>query len=113
MQALLERHRPGTLYELAMFLDKPKWLGDQDISIVDYVVGYIPVEGRLGDTVFHIRLLPGPARDKTDIHVYMRVMGKVARDDFSHVVRSDRIALPLPPIAGQPILQFGFSGPSR
>lgn len=110
VQALIRRHAPGmTLYYLAVFLDRPKWLLDQHITTVNYVVGYIPVQIEPHDTVFHIRLLPGRERDRTDIDLYIRVAGKVPREDFSRLLRGWPSPQPLPEIAGRPIIEFGFS----
>jgi hypothetical protein len=109
IQALLRRHRgsAGTVGELAVLLNHPKWLRDEDISIVEFVVGLIPVEWTPEDTIFRIRLLPASANDKTA--VYVRVAGKVGRDDFSRLFRSDRSAPLVPVVGGRPIVEIGFS----
>jgi hypothetical protein len=105
--SLFRRHRgsAGTAYELALLLDHPKWLRDENISIVEVMGGLIPVEMGPGDTVFRIRLLPASVRDTSD--VYIRVAGKVGRDDFSRMIRGDTAAPLISSIGGRPVIEVG------
>jgi hypothetical protein len=106
---LLRRHvAPGmTLSQLAQLLDEPVWLHREDIEVIEDLGGTIPVRMRDGDTVFRLRVAPGPALpDFRD--VYIRVAGKVGADQLYALLR-DKAGDQATGLAG--ILEIGFSPP--
>jgi hypothetical protein len=83
------------------------WLHREDIEVIEDLGGTIPVRMRDGDTVFRLRVAPGPALpDFRD--VYIRVAGKVGADQLYALLR-DKAGDQATGLAG--ILEIGFSPP--
>lgn len=107
---LLRRHvAPGiTLSQLGQLLDGPTWLHRADIEVIEDLGGTIPVRMTDSDSVFRLRVAPGPGLpDFRD--VYFRVTGKVGADQLYALLR-DKAGDQATGLAE--ILELGFS-PSR
>lgn len=79
---LVRRHvaRGTSLADLAKLLGPAAWLRASDLDIVTALGGKIPVRWTSEDTVFVIRVLPGPPGPQAAI--YLRVSGHVALAAF-------------------------------
>lgn len=98
-----ERVRPGTtLGELAELLSGAAWPRDEDVSVVEAIAGKIPVSWTLEDTIFALSLPPDG--DDGPSAVYIRVQGKVSRDDFLAAVRGGG-----EDVSATPILEVGMA----
>lgn len=90
IMALFRRHGTEceTIADLASVLGRPRWLTNSDLKEVAVITGWVPVDMVPGDTVFAITILPGTtpkeaeASSKLRCAVYVRVSGKVIREDF-------------------------------
>ena len=74
-----------TLGRMASQLGYPAWLRDEDIVLVAFLAGKIPVHWSPEDTIFAMHLLP--ATDDSPVTVYLRIGGKISRDDVMIVLR--------------------------
>jgi hypothetical protein len=85
---LFGRHiEPGMpLSELSTILDKPTWLKDTDVSVVDRLYGYLPLNKLSPGTVFHIRVFPDLPKLRWSIS--LRISGQVGLEDFLKVLNS-------------------------
>jgi hypothetical protein len=98
-----ERVSPGTtLGELAELLSGSGWPRDEDVTVVEAIAGKLPVSWTLEDTVFALSLPPDG--DESPSAVYLRVQGKVSRDDFLAAVRGGR-----GDSSAAPILEVGLA----
>ena len=81
-----------TLFALAQILNNPRWLADEDISIVTVLGGEIPVTWTLDDTVFVLSVFPDLPDDRyANWAIYLRLSGKVNREDFIKVIRGESV----------------------
>jgi hypothetical protein len=101
---LFQRHVPPgvTLCELGKRADKPTWLNPEDIRVIEYLGGKIPVKWTAGDTIFTIGVFPD-LRDNWTI--YMRVSGKVTLNDFKKLILNGESEN----IKRRKVLEIGFS----
>jgi hypothetical protein len=85
---LFRRHVPPglSLSELAHILEGADWLSDQDVEVVHVLAGKIPVTWTPDDTVVALDVLPDPD-DRERWTVYLRISGKVSREDLVQVIR--------------------------
>jgi hypothetical protein len=74
------------LSELSTILDKPTWLKDTDVSVVDRLYGYLPLNKLSPGTVFHIRVFPELPKLRWGIS--LRISGQVGLEDFLKVLNS-------------------------
>jgi len=110
-QLFLRHVSPGmtgaamTLAELARILANPSWLADEEIRVVTFLAGKIPVEARFEDTIFLLRLFPDlPDGRWLYWAIYLSVSGKVKAESLSQVLRGDKVA------AGDAkLVEFGLS----
>ena len=105
-QLFLRHVSPGiTLAELARILANPSWLADEEIHVVTFLAGKIPVEARFEDTIFLLRLFPDlPDGRWLYWAIYLSVSGKIKAESLSKVLRGDEVA------AGDAkLLEFGLS----
>jgi hypothetical protein len=72
---LFKRHvRPGrTISEVAATLNKPTWLKEENLAIVERIHGKIPVKWDLVNSVFSIRIGLPPENNST---IYLKVKEK-------------------------------------
>lgn len=108
---LFRRHvTPGMkLSELAQVLDNPNWLKDEDLQIVGVLAGRIPVQWTLEDTVFVVLVFP-ESSDGDNWAIYLRVSGKVGRDNFIKLLRGEDVNQETKDAT---ILEIGFTEPYR
>ncbi len=110
-QLFLRHVSPGmtsgamTLAELAQILANPSWLADEDIRVVTFLAGKIPVEARFEHTIFLMRLFPDlPDGRWLYWAIYLSVSGKIKAESLSQVLRGDEVA------AGEAkLVEFGLS----
>lgn len=96
-----------TLFALAQILDNPPWLADEDISIVTVLRGEIPVTWTLEDTVFVLSVFPDfPDGRYANWAIYLRVSGKVNREDFIKVIRGESVT---ENVKNAKVLEFSLS----
>ncbi len=92
---LFKRHVSSglTLFELARILDNPRWLADDDITIVTGLAGKIPIKWTFEDTVFVIAVFPELTDNGYDRWaIYLRVSGKITRESLIRVLRGEIIS---------------------
>jgi hypothetical protein len=88
--SLFQRHvSPGvTLTALAQIPANPTWLRDEDVSIVTRLGGKLPVQWSPTDTIFVLSIFPDlPDGIYQFWAIYLRVEGKVERDQFLALIR--------------------------
>ena len=108
---LFERHVGAglTLGQLADLLDHPTWLEAADVSVVDRLGGKIPVSWNPQDTVFVLAVFPNlPDGRYAHWAIYLRVSGKVDRDDFVRAIRGEAVPNA---VRDARLLEFGLSPP--
>lgn len=99
---------PGmTLFALARILDNPRWLGDEDISVVSVMGGEIPIKWSSEDTVFVLSVFPDlPDGRYEQWAIYLSVSAKLKRKDFIKVIRGESVA---EHVKNAKVLEFGLS----
>lgn len=105
---LISRHlkRGMTLAELAVLLDNPTWLRDEDVSLVTVVGGRLPVRWSAEDTIFILHIFP----DLSDRHydhwaAYIKIAGQFALETIVDALHGR----PAGEAAAQaPILEIGL-----
>lgn len=99
---------PGmTLFALAQILDNPRWLADEDISLVTVLGGEISVTWTLEDTVFVLVVFPDlPDGRYANWAIYLKVSSKVSREDFIKVIRGESVT---EKVKNAKVLELGLS----
>lgn len=84
---LFRRHTSAgmTLTDLSKVLQPLDWLHDEDVAVVSEITGELPVRWRLEDTVIVLTLFRDPSLHP--IAVYLRIQGRVDRNEFLGVLR--------------------------
>lgn len=102
---LFRRHVPPgeNIAEMAVLLDQPRWVSDQDILIVTALGGKIPVKWTFEDTVFVLDVLP---KSEDRWAVYLKISGKVDRDGFICLIRG---TAPVWSRTSASVLEVGFT----
>jgi hypothetical protein len=96
----------STIVDVACLLNRPTWLRDEDVRLVEDVGGRPPpVALTASDTVFALDVLPGVAPVRDLWTVYLRICGHVERHLFSKVLRGETDPTALP---GASVLEVGF-----
>lgn len=87
-QLFARQVRPGMpLSELALVVGNPTWLDDKDITVVEDVSGYIPVQLTHDNTVFVLEVLPDLPPISEFWGIFLSVSGKVDRESFVRLLR--------------------------
>ena len=92
---LWKRHvSPGiTLAELARIFANPSWLADEEIHVVTFFAGKIPVKVRFSDPIFLLRLFPDLPDGRWKYWaIYFSVSGKVKAESVRCALRGDGVA---------------------
>ena len=104
---LWKRHvSPGiTQAQLAQILANPSWLADEDIHVVTFLAGKIPVKVRFEHTIFLLRLFPDLPDGRWKYWaIYLSVSGKVKAESVRCVLRGDAVGA-----SSAKVLEFGLS----
>lgn len=96
-----------TLFALAQILDNPRWLGDEDVSVVTVMGGEIPIKWSFEDTVFVLSVFPDlPDGRYEQWAIYLRMSGKLNQKDFIKVIRGESVA---EYVKNSKVLELGLS----
>jgi len=106
---LFQRHvKVGmTLSELSKVLGKPRWLREEDVSLVDAIGGYIPVEWNFDNCVFGIRVF-WEEYPREYLAIYLSFQGPIfskANHFFYRAIQGEKF-----PNWDPKILEMGFHG---
>ncbi|GIG22489.1 hypothetical protein Cch01nite_32130 [Cellulomonas chitinilytica] len=106
VEHLLARHvRPGatTVTELAALLGRPAWLSSDDVDVIPWLTGELPVRWSDADTYLVVRLLTA---DIESYAVYLRLAGRLDGETARAAVLGEGQG----PEAGATVLELGFTG---
>ncbi|MGB0385874.1 MAG: hypothetical protein ACPGWR_13730 [Ardenticatenaceae bacterium] len=105
-QLFLRHVSPGiSLAELAQILANPSWLADDEIHVVTFLAGKIPVKVRFEDTIFVLCLFPDLPDGRWKYWaIYLSVSGKVKAESLRKVLRGDAVAA-----SRAKMVEFGLS----
>lgn len=100
---------PGmTLSLLALILQRPAWLTQKEITIVEDLGGHIPVSLSFDNTVLVFNIIPNPASSSDRWHIYLSVKGQIDPHDFFRLLSGSAVNQA---ISEATILEVGFSPP--
>jgi hypothetical protein len=78
----------ATLAELAEILHRPGWLRDEDVELVTFVAGEIPVQLNSQDTIVRVRPF-GLTGGQVDLAIYLRISGRLSAREVVAALRGD------------------------
>jgi hypothetical protein len=87
---LMRRHVriPVTVEALAGILDRPTWLHEEDVTVIDRLGGKIPVEFTFDDTVLVVGVFPNVGDTRLSRwSIYLRVQGHRTVQDVVHALQ--------------------------
>jgi hypothetical protein len=74
---------PLALGDVGRALERPAWLADDDVAIIDRVGGKLPVTWNQHDTIVVLRVLPEPNDEGPVWTVYLHIEGKHERREVA------------------------------
>ena len=66
-----------------LFRSKPNWLRPENVLIVDYLSGGVPINGFASGSIFEISIMPEAGRQAM---VYIQVLGWMKEPEFKKIL---------------------------
>ena len=109
--SLFKRHikENVTLNEFAEYLNKPTWLDRQNLVLITEVLGELPVQFTLDDTILQIKIFPELPGEGWDYWaVYLRIEGEINKEDFYQTIQQGN-NYTNEKIKNQKLLEYGLA----
>jgi hypothetical protein len=98
-----------TLASLAMLLNKPLWLAENDITVVEDIGGHIPVKLSFENSVVVLNILTGKSADLNRWQIYISVNNKTDAKNFFKLISGASTNRDTEDLK---IIEIGFSPPA-